>query len=300
MQNFDSLKLTCPLPDGASYEATFLPGAGMNLASFRRSNVEVIDPATRSGFENRFSGLGPLIGPHFHRRNPAIIPKLKDPSLFPHVAFCEKEGISDPFSHGIARYAPWNYEMRGQKIKARLSGQDKWKGVSLSEIEGQNFQMEMEAYLDEEGLHLQLSVVSDTDSLVGIHYYYRLPEEKSHIRSEVKNTYLIEGIEKPLPEKWLSGKNTLDITLQEGIDCTFHPFSGLKGEISLVTSEFTLLTRYSSDSEENSWQLYHPKGASFVCIEPLSSKDPKHPNLTASSLNILLSQLQNCFARKNR
>lgn len=287
--NLSPVKLSFPLPNGESYEAIFLPYAGMNLASFRKGSLEVIDPLTKPGFEARFGGLGPLIGPHFHRRNSSIIPQLKDPSLFPHVQFCEKQGIGDPFSHGIARYAPWNYELKSGHIKATLSGKDKWKDIPLAEIEGQNFQMEMEAYLDAKGLHLNLSVVSDSDSLVGTHYYFRLPQGENRVVSQVKPYFLVEGKNEPLPEKWLKNQETLEVELNDSIDATFYPLSGLKGEISLITSEFTLLTAYECDSEENGWQLYHPKGASFACIEPLSAKDPRHPNLTASALHICFS-----------
>lgn len=42
-------------------------------------------------------------------------------------------------------------------------------------------------------------------------------------------------------------------------------------------------------SEENCWQLYHPEGASFVCIEPISSQDPRHPNLSVSAISIRLA-----------
>ena len=68
---------------GDIFEAMFLPDRGMNMISFKRGDVQVIDQSTRSLFEERFAGLGALIGPHFHHRNPAIIPKLKDESLFP-------------------------------------------------------------------------------------------------------------------------------------------------------------------------------------------------------------------------
>ena len=79
------------------------------------------------------------------------------------------------------------------------------------------------------------------------------------------------------------------------MDNTFHPFPHpLNGTIILELDaiDYRLTTKYSSPSQENSWQLYHPKGASFVCIEPLSAQDIRHPNLTTSNILITL-QIEN-------
>lgn len=48
--------------------ATFLPELGMNLASYKKGDYEAIDQNTQGEFEERFAGLGPLIGPHFHHQ----------------------------------------------------------------------------------------------------------------------------------------------------------------------------------------------------------------------------------------
>src|SRR5947209_3792431 len=94
---------------GESMQATFLPEKGMNLVSFKKGNLEVIDQSTLPLFEERFAGLGALIGPHFHRRLPETLPHIADESLFPHIARVKAKGAADPFSHGIGRYAPWTY-----------------------------------------------------------------------------------------------------------------------------------------------------------------------------------------------
>lgn len=248
------------------YEAIFAPLHGMNLLSFKRDGIEVIDQATKGAFEERFSGLGPLIGPHFHRRLPELVPKVQGESLFPHIARCKAKGILDPFSHGVARYCPWKTEVKGNQIQGEISGKDLWNGVPLSLIEGQNFVMKMKAVLSSSGLSIDLSVVSDTDSLVGIHYYYRLPNGKGRIRS-----------------------GNLNLELKEAIDTTFHLSPNpLAGDILLETEEYFLKTHYHCLCEENSWQLFHPENASFVCIEPISAKDPRHANLSVSSLSIQL------------
>ena len=64
-----------------------------------------------------------------------------------------------------------------------------------------------------------------------------------------------------------------------------------EGKILLETTEYQLATSYLCNCQENCWQLYHPKGASFVCIEPISAQDPRHANLTVSSLHIQLEIL---------
>lgn len=278
----ETLTLTCPLPDGTNYQAVFAPSCGMNLLSFKRGKVEVIDQATRGVFEERSSGLGPLIGPHFHRRPSKLVPKVPDESLFPHIAKCRAKGILDPFSHGVARYCPWKVEVNGNEIKGEISGKDLWNGVPLSLIEGQNFLMRIKVVLSQSGLSIDLSVVSDTDSVVGIHYYYRLPKGKRRIRSRVQNKCISEGVLKDTPTE-------LDFEFDRAIDTTFFPAPNpLHGDILLETDEYLLRTHYSSLCEENSWQLYHPQNASFVCVEPISAKDPRHPNLSVSSLSIQL------------
>lgn len=253
------------------YQAIFLPLQGMNLISFKRAGIEVIDQETNEAFLQRSAGLGALIGPHFHRRKPDLIPHLENPLAFPQSAYCEAHGIQDFFSHGVARYVPWKYECKENALKGVITGKDVWCGVPLAVLENQNFQMTMEVSLNEKGLHIQLSVVSDSDSLVGLHYYYRLPQGKGVIKTQTSEN---KGV----------------IHLEEAIDSTFHPFPDpLRGEIFLETEEFILKTAYECASQENCFQIYHPKEASYVCIEPISAQDPRAPNLTVSSLLVHLT-----------
>lgn len=284
----DSIVLKSKTPSGELLEATYLPGVGMNLISFKKGNIEVIDQSTRAQFDERFAGLGALIGPHFHRRK--VLPPIKDESLFPHIARAKKEGSSDPFSHGIGRYAPWKVEATEHHIKGILTGKDEWNGVPLASLEGQNFKMTYQAELHPTGLSIEMSVVSDTDSIVGIHHYYYLPKGTGKVISDVQDYYLENGEKKPLDSTWnITNRHHMEFDLKNGADYTFHPFPNpLEGKITLDTGSYQLITRYSCASQENSWQLYHPKDASFVCIEPLSAQDPRHPNLTVSSIKIHL------------
>lgn len=277
-------------PQGEVLQATFLPEQGMNMISYKKGDVEVIDQSTRPLFDERFAGLGALIGPHFHHRNPAIIPKIADEGLFPHIARVKAHGVMEPFSHGIARYAPWKVTNTENSVSATLTGKDTWNGVSLAALEGQNFTMRYRGTLLPNGLQIELDVVSDTDSLVGIHYYYHLPKGFGKVISAVKPEYIDHGQKKPLPPHWkIDSQQMLTFDLNEEADDTFFPFPNPReGKITLDTGVYKLVTTYISPSQENCWQLYHPKGASYVCIEPISSQDPHHPNLSVSSLKIHL------------
>jgi len=284
----DPIVLTATSEQGVNLQATFLPDKGMNMISFKKGDIEVIDQSTKSLFDERFAGLGALIGPHFHRRQPGILPKIADESLFPHIARVKANGVADPFSHGIARYAPWQATATSNSFKATLTGKDTWNGVPLSALEGQNFTMHFNATLTPKGLSLDLDVVSDSDSLVGIHYYYNLPQGTGKVVSAVQPEYIANGKKTALPSTWnVDANHVLTFDLNQEADFTFFPFPGQRsGKILLDTGPYKIETTYICPSSENSWQLYHPKGASFACIEPISSQDPRHPNLSVSSLHI--------------
>lgn len=275
---------------GERLQATFLPDKGMNLISFKWGELEIIDQTTQNLFEERYAGLGALIGPHFHHRKPETLPVIQDETLFPHIARLKAKGVEEPFSHGIARYAPWKAQATKTSIKGQLTGKDLWNGVPLSSLEGQNFTMDFRVELKKTGLSLHLSVVSDTASLVGIHYYYALPQGKGKVISNTQNQYIKEGKLTSIPQQWsFDAQQRLTFDLKEEADFTFRPYPNLlNGEILLETESYHLKTTYSSNCAENCWQLYHPKGASFVCIEPISAQDPRHANLTASMIDIHL------------
>lgn len=289
-----TIVLTQTASSGERLQVTYAPEQGMNMMSFKKGEVEIIDQSTRALFEERYAGLGALIGPHFHRRRKESVPVVKDKSLFPHIARVEAKGVTDPFSHGIARYAPWKAEATETRVKAILTGKDTWNGVPLAELEGQNFKMEFTADLKPEGLFIDLSIVSDTDSLVGIHYYYALPDGKGQVISHVQEQMRENDKLKSIPSDWnIDSQHKLTLDLNQETDFNFRPFpSPREGTIHLHTSAYSLKTIYHCVCAENSWQLYHPAGANFVCIEPLSSQDPRHPNLTVSSLKIHLEILE--------
>lgn len=287
----EKIILTNTAIDGSPLEVIYLPGSGMNMISFKKGDIQAIDQSTQTLFDERFAGLGALIGPHFHHRRSDVLPKIADEALFPHIARVKSMGVQEPFSHGIGRYAPWAAEATSSRVKAALTGKDTWNGVPLAELEGQSFKMMYAADLQPDGLHIEFSVVSETDSLVGLHYYYYLPEGKGTVVSCVQDKLIDRGEKRSIPAEWeYSDQHQLTLPLTESADYTFHPYPHpCEGKIYLKTTTHTLVTTYQCLSQENAWQLYHPAGASFVCIEPLSAQDPRHPNLTVSSLSVHLN-----------
>ena len=265
---------------GQKLEAVFQPEKGMNLLSYKLGNQEVID-----------QGIGFLTGPHFMQRKPSVIPPLKPDKTFWQIPLLDELGYHDPFTGGIGSYAPWKVLFSSStEIKAILSGKDTWEGETLASLEGQNFIMEFHATLNPNGLALKLSVVSDSDSIVGINYHFALPNGQGKVISDVKPQFYDRDILKTIPTEWQrDSQGILTFDLTHNADYSFFPFfDPLSAKITLQTSQYQLITTYSSLCQENSWELYHPQGASYVCISPLSSQNPWKPNLTASSIAIRL------------
>ena len=258
----------------------------MNLISYSKGSIEAIDQHTKKDFEERAAGLGCLIGPHFHLQREEWIKPVQNESLFPHILIAKAKGYKDPFSHGIGRYAPWNFKAGKNTISAHLSGKDTWKGIPLAVLEGADFEMSFEAELTPEGLEISLAVSSERVCLIGLHYYYTLPKGKAIVSSVVKDQYNDMGQFKPMQDKWTKGdKNHLEFDLSEPADYGFLPYANdHSGEMHLKTSEYQMHVHYQGESDEVSCQLYHPKDATFVCIEPMSAKNPR--NLSASSSSI--------------
>ncbi|MCP5506023.1 MAG: hypothetical protein H7A38_03980 [Chlamydiales bacterium] len=289
MKNKIQLKNTSPL--GEPLVATFLPEGGMNLVSYKLGEIEVIAQTTRPLYEERKAGLGALIGPHFHERQE--VPGGYDESLFPHIAKGKAEGRKDPFSHGIGRYVPWKYVASETQVKAKLTGDDLYHGVPLKVFEGQDFSMTYEARLLPTGLFIEYQVESEKPSVIGLHYYYAF-SGKGTLHGAVQQEYRVKNEWKPIPKEWINGKeNHLDFPLPQEADFGFLPAKKTPNEhdyhLILDTESYSLHIDYNAASkEEISCQVYQPKGASYVCIEPLSAKSPPHPLLNRSTLEVKL------------
>lgn len=282
-----TLKNTSPF--GKPLQATFLPKGGMNLISYRLGETEVIDQQTRPLYQERMAGLGALIGPHFYHRKE--ISSGYDESLFPHIAKVRVQGTKEPFSHGIARYVPWKFVASDTQIKGQLHGNDLFRGVPLKIFEGQDFKMTFEARLLSSGLFIEYKIESEKPSLVGLHYYFAL-SGKGTIHGAVQNTYRDKDEWKPLPKEWTKG-NHLHFPLPQEADFGFFPAKKTPTDhdyhMILDTQNYSLHIDYNTASNaEVSCQVFHPKGASYVCVEPLSAKFPPKPLLTRSILETKL------------
>lgn len=282
------------LSNGSSLKATFLPEQGMNLASYKKNDTEVIDQSTRGMFEQRMSGLGPIIGPHFYHRKENEIPFVPDETMFPHIARTKKANNLEPFSHGIGRYVKWNWNASGTTIEGHLSGLDTHQGVTLAALEGFDFQMKFKAQLAEEGLKIDMQVESESHpTIAGLHYYYRLEDAKGSVKIHCQDKYNDMGTWKEIPKQWQEDdSNHLRFDLMQESDYGFRPLSdNFSGDALLTTRSHQLRVHYETASDENAFQLYHPKNSSFVCIEPVTAKNPRDAKQKKNHLQVCIEIL---------
>lgn len=276
------------LPDGDLLRAVFLPDYGMNLISLKKGKIEVIDQSTKGMFEERMSGLGPLIGPHFYHRKDREIAFVPDETIFPHIARVKAKS-SEPFSHGIGRYVPWSYRTSSTTINATLSGKDTFHGITLAALEGFDFFMHFKAEVTSQGLVIDYRVESEgKPSIAGLHYYYTI-DDSSVVKIPCQDRYNDMGVWRPIPKEWQEDEaGYLSFNLHEECDYGFRPITPLVGEATLLTKTHTLKIQYTAETDENAFQLYHPKNASFVCIEPVTAKNPREAKQTKNHIQITL------------
>ena len=266
-------------------KALYAPGQGMNLISLSLDSYEFIEQSTKDLFTKRNSGLGPLIGPHFHHRVQNQIPPLQDKNLFKHT---KNKDLVEPFSHGIARYVPWNYEASDMSLRAHLSGLDSFKNQSLASLEGFDFKLDYEVHLTESGLYIHYSGQSPTNPcVIGLHYYLAC-DPTGHIQIESDDTYGDMGQIKPLKHSWINPDfNGIDFPLSESADYTIRRESkSNEGTATLFNKDYKIKIQYQSSSNEHSFQLYHPRGENFCCIEPISAKNPRQASALKSNMKI--------------
>ena len=267
----------------------FAPDKGMNLISYRLGDIEVIDQTTTPLFHERSAGLGALIGPHFHHRENPLV--NFDTSLLPHIAAQKAKGVLEPFSHGIARYVPWKFAKSTTQVKAHLHGSDLYQNIPLKAFEGQDFEISFEARLLTDGLFIEYKVTSEFPSVLGLHYYYRL-SGKGNIHGLVQDSYRDQNTWSPLKEEWIKDDH-FHFTLPQKADFGFLPKRKAENEtdfhLNLNAPDYSLHLDYNAASDkEISCQIFHPENASYVCIEPLSAKDPTKPTLSRSTLEAKL------------
>ncbi len=174
--------------------------------------------------------------------------------------FHHRAGIEpEPYSHGIARQLPWTVEHTTTTFSATLQSNDR-----TAALEGQSFTLTFHGKLTPDGLTLELSVASEKPSVVGFHYYYAITQP---------STITFNDTTLPLDQPYDNN----------------YP----RADVALHTPTHTLNIHYTSSNPSNTWQLWHPQETDFVCIEPLSARNPRHPMDTASSVTQTLSIIPN-------
>lgn len=280
--------LTNQTSQGDLLQAIFYPSKGMNLISYKKGEIEVIDPSTNVLFDQRCAGLGALIGPHFHhRKQPHLLPHF-DALIFPHLLENQKKAIKEPFSHGIARYVPWQVKYSTTQIHASLSGSDLYKGISLKALEGFDFKMKLDVKLLSDGLLFDYAVESEKPSIIGFHYYFCLPKETT-LEAKVLPTIRENETWGSMKKNYLFSEEKIHLNLnKDPFDVGFQPLKVDPDpfyKVHTTSSSFDLVLHFSADNDkECSFQVFKPENSSFVCIEPLSALNPKTPILTRSRI----------------
>ena len=235
--------------NGHPLEAIFLPAQGMNLISFKKGDVEIIDqtPPLIQG----------IVGPYYGQRIAQIIPHCKEEPYVQHAKKMELLGYHDPFAYGIARYASWRYSSTENSLSASLNDKDLWNGISLKTLVGQAFEMHISVNIHSKGLKFLFSIVSDSDSLVGMQYFFQLPEKKGKIQSKIQDTYLSSEGHSQVPLALTPNeKNFLEYAFEKPIQMAFFPFHDpLQGKIQLETRNYQLMSSYICNCQENAWVL---------------------------------------------
>lgn len=272
---------------GRPMTALFAPEAGMSLLSFKVGEVELIQTSTQKKFDDTREGLGTVVGPHFSQRHATTYPKIPSDCGMPQIPKLTERGFHDLIPNGIARYASWKVASEESSFKAELTGKDLLGTIPLSQLQGQNFKIEMAASLQRSGLKVELSVVSDIDSLIGLDYRFRLPESKGEADTRVQPYTIHRDGRQGIPKTWNFDNHFLHLNLENEVDVFLQPFPDLcEGTILLKTADYTLQTNYWCSSAENHFGLFKPKGEEWISIQPMTSSNPYKPQLSVSSIKI--------------
>jgi galactose mutarotase-like enzyme len=112
-----------------------------------------------------------------------------------------------------------------------------------------------------------------------------LHDHKGFVKMKCQKQYGDKGILRDIPLNWLDENGELNFDLNEPSDYTFRPLSSdFKGEATLQTGSYEIRIDYQTLNDENAFQIYHPEGASFVCIEPVTAKNPREMKQRKNSL----------------
>lgn len=272
-------------------EAVVTPELGMALAGFSLRHVPILQKSRRGDFVRGRKGLGPVILPHFNQRAafPELTPAMRE--AFPHLAYLAERRIRDPFQHGVGRYVAWEYETKVTdamaQVRGFITGRSLFQGIPLNEITGFDFTAAITYTLADRSLAVRFDLTGTAPVTAGIHYYYALPPGASHVAMTVENLGL--GDDDSLFEfssHQRDGK-FYRLPLDRPVDTLFAPVAEEKGmaRFSLVTPAYRLDTRVlvegPPETAFGSVVVFHPEGTDFVCVEPLSEKNPLEPKKKA-------------------
>ena len=90
-------------------------------------------------------------------------------------------------------------------------------------------------------------------------------------------------------ETWLKDKKELFFKVDKDVeaDFGFRPYNdALETQIELDAQSYKLQINYQASTRENAWQLYHPTDATYICLEPVSAKNPREPKSLSSELKV--------------
>jgi hypothetical protein len=132
--------------------------------------------------------------------------------------------------------------------------------------------------------------MSEKPSLVGLHTYYDLPGGTGRVTSRVQPLYNDGGQFKPMPKEWnyQGDQLTYDLTAAADYGFVYSP-DPQQGMVALTTSHYRLTLLSTSPTPEHAWQLYHPDKAEYVCVEPLSARNPRGLTATQSRIEVLIA-----------
>jgi len=174
---------------------------------------------------------------------------------------------------GEAMAASWEVEKSEEE---NLTAKHRYEG----EGEEQIYQMEGRISWDKEVLVSTLSIVSDTDSLIGPGYCFPLPDGRGRLEGVIKREGFCEGKTVTLSEH--SGK-PVEIDLSHSCSLAVLPYlKPTEGKLLLETKNYQMEILYRSNCEEVSCLIYRPEKGDWICISPVSSKNPWKTNLTVS------------------
>jgi galactose mutarotase-like enzyme len=284
---------------GNDIEAVVSPDLGMSLLDFSIGHVPILQKSRKKDFLHGRKGLGPLILPHFNQRPsfPSIPDEVMD--LIPHVDYLKKNGVKDPFQHGIGRYAQWSAETRCTdtqvSVTGSITGTSEYQGVALKEIVGFDFTAFITYILSEGNLTVKFDITGNEPVTAGIHFYYRLPE-----KGDSRTVLSVEEIGKNDDESLFEFSDHqkdgrfYSLPLEGHIDTEFTPVreEGAHARYKLITPEYRLDTKVLTEGDPeytfDSVVVFHPEGSDFVCIEPLSDGNPLTPRKKKFSGEIVL------------